>query len=107
MSQLATIVVRTAADAGSGGRSIEWPTVILVLGIVFTGFCVFVAVISTRHEDRKLRISSSQEEAVRALVDRYEQLASSTLDAQQRTAADVAELRARAAAIEQLLRSVD
>ena len=106
MSQLATIVVRTAAEADSGGSSFEWPTVILILGVLFTAFCVFVAVVSTRHEERKLRISTGQEEAVRQLVDRYEQLAATTLDAQQRTAADVAELRARATAIENLLRSV-
>ncbi len=107
MSQLATIVVRTAAEADSGGSSFEWPTVILILGVLFTIFCVFVAVISMRHEERKLRISTGQEEAVRQLVDRYEKLAATTLDAQQRTAADVAELRARATAIENLLRSVE
>ncbi len=107
MSQLATFVVRTAAEADSGGNSFEWPTVILILGVLFTAFCVFVAVVSTRHEERKLRISTGQEEAVRKLIDRYEQLAATTLDAQQRTAADVAELRARATAIEQILRSVD
>ena len=107
MSQLATIAVRMAAESDPGGTSIEWPQVILILGVLFTAFCVFVAVVSMRHEERKLRISTGQEDAVRALVDRYEQLASTTLDAQQRTAADVADLRARAAAIEQLLRSVD
>lgn len=107
MSQLATIAVRMAAESDSGGSSIEWPQVILILGVLFTAFCVFVAVVSMRHEERKLRISTGQEDAVRALVDRYEHLAATTLDAQQRTAADVAELRARAAAIEQLLRSVE
>ena len=107
MSQLATAVVRTAADADPPGNPIEWPTVILVLGLLFIAFCVFVAVASMRHEERKLRISTGQEEAVRKLVDRYEQLASTTLDAQQRAAADVAELRSRTAAIEQILRSVE
>ncbi len=107
MSQLATIAVRMAAESDSGGRQIEWPTVILILGLLFIAFCVFIGVVSMRHEERKLRISTGQEDAVRALVDRYEQLAATTLDAQQRTAADVAEIRARATAIEQLLRSVD
>lgn len=107
MSQLATRVALAAAEADSGGRTIEWPTVILILGLLFIGFCLVIALISMRHEGRKLTIDQAQQEAVRALVDRYEQLASSTLDAQQRTAADVAELRARAASIEQLLRSVD
>jgi hypothetical protein len=40
-------------------------------------------------------------------VKRYEQLAENTLDAQQRTAADVAELRSRAASIEQILRTAE
>jgi hypothetical protein len=44
---------------------------------------------------------------VRQLVGRYEQLAASILDAQQRTATDVAELRSRATSIEQILRTVD
>jgi hypothetical protein len=58
-------------------------------------------------EFRKTKIAAAQAEAVRQLVGRYEQLAESTLDAQQRTAADVAELRSRTAAIEQILRTVE
>lgn len=107
MSQLATSVALAAADADSGGPAFDWPTVILILGLLFIAFCVLVAMVSMRHEGRKLTVDTAQQEAVRALVDRYEQLAATTLDAQQRTAADVAELRARAASIEQILRSVD
>jgi large-conductance mechanosensitive channel len=107
MSQLATRVAAAAAEADSGGRTIEWPTVILILGLLLIAFLVFVSILSTQHETKKLHIDTAQQEALRSLVDRYEQLASSTLDAQQRTAADVAELRARAASIEQILRSVD
>ena len=107
MSQLATSLAVVVAEADSGDRTIGWPTVILILGLLFIAFCVLVAMVSMRHEGRKLTIDQAQQEAVRALVDRYEQLASATLDAQQRTAADVAELRARAASIEQILRSVD
>lgn len=58
-------------------------------------------------EFRKLKIDAAQVDAVRQLVSRYEQLAEKTLDAQQRTAADVSELRTRVAAIEQLLRTVE
>jgi|GEM_PF-789888 len=106
MSHLA-MVLPTAAEAGSSGGSLEWPTVILILGLVFLGLCVWGGAVATRHENRKLRIDAGQEEALRALVDRYEQLAAATLDAQQRTAADVAEMRVRAASIEQILRSVE
>jgi hypothetical protein len=44
---------------------------------------------------------------LRELVNRYEQLAAATMDAQQRTATDIAEVRARTAAIEQVLRTVE
>ena len=50
---------------------------------------------------------AGQEDALRQLVGRYEQLAENTLDAQQRVAADVSELRSRAASIEQILRTVE
>jgi hypothetical protein len=46
-------------------------------------------------ELRKTKIMARQEEALRQLVSRYEQLAEKTLDAQQRVAADVSELRSR------------
>jgi uncharacterized membrane protein YraQ (UPF0718 family) len=56
---------------------------------------------------RKTKIKASQEEALRQVVGRYEQLAASTLDAQQRVAADVSELRSRVTSIEQVLRTVE
>ncbi len=84
-----------------------WPQVILILGLALVAFMVFIGVISTVVEYRKVKIGSDQVEALRQLVQRYEQLAEKTLDAQQRSAADVAELRSRAAAIEQILRTVE
>ncbi len=96
-----------AAAAADPGGSLEWPTVVFVLGLVFLAFLALVGIASTVHENRKLRITAAQEDAVRKLVDRYEKLAATTLDAQQRVAADTAEVRSRLAAIEQLLRSVE
>jgi hypothetical protein len=58
-------------------------------------------------ESRKSRIAVQQDEDLRQLVRRYEQLAEGTLDAQQRAAADVSELRSRTSAIEQILRTVE
>jgi hypothetical protein len=58
-------------------------------------------------EIRKTKIIAAQEGALRQLVSRYEQLAESTLDAQQRAAADVSELRSRTTSIEQILRTVE
>jgi hypothetical protein len=58
-------------------------------------------------ELRKTRMVARQEDDLRQLVRRYEHLAESTLDAQQRVAADVSELRSRATSIEQILRTVE
>lgn len=78
----------------------DWPVVVLILGIS-------VISVGTLSELYKMRIKAGQEDALRQLVRRYEQLAENTLDAQQRTAADVSELRSRTASIEQILRSVE
>ncbi len=85
----------------------EWPDVILILGVLTLALCVWAAWGSFKHENRKLQVDAAHDEEVRRLVDRYEQLAATTLDAQSRAAADVAELRARTTAIEQILRTVD
>jgi hypothetical protein len=84
-----------------------WPQVILILGLALVAFMIFIGVISTLVEYRKVKIGSDQVEDLRQLVQRYEQLAEKTLDAQQRTAVDVAELRSRASSIEQILRTVE
>lgn len=84
-----------------------WPQVILILGLGALAFCVFVAIASFIAEQRKQAMSAGQANDLRQLVDRYEQLAEKTLDAQQRTAADVSEARARLGSIEQILRTVE
>jgi ABC-type uncharacterized transport system permease subunit len=88
-------------------ESWTWPQVILILGLGLLAFCVFVAIVSFIAEQRKQQISAGQENDLRQLVQRYEQLAEKTLDAQQRTATDVSEMRSRLAAIEQVLRTVE
>ncbi len=88
-------------------ESWTWPQVILILGLALVAFMIFIGVISTVVEYRKVKIGSDQVEDLRKLVQRYEQLAEKTLDAQQRTAVDVAELRSRASSIEQILRTVE
>ena len=84
-----------------------WPQVILILGLALVGFMVLIGIVSSYIELRKTKVDAAQAGEIRQLVQRYEQLAEKTLDAQQRTAADVAELRARAASIEQILRTVE
>lgn len=88
-------------------ESWTWPQVILILGLGLLAFCVFVAIVSFIAEQRKQAMSAGQANDLRQLVERYEQLAEKTLDAQQRTAADVSEARARLGSIEQILRTVE
>ena len=91
----------------SAESSVTWPESVALLGlVVFVMFLLGVAS-ATWLEFRKTKISSTQGDALRQLVGRYEQLAETTLDAQQRVAADVSELRSRTASIEQILRTVE
>lgn len=84
-----------------------WPEAILVLGLGFLAFAFLGAIAATWLEIRKTRLVTQQEDDLRQLVHRYEQLSENTLDAQQRVAADVSELRSRATSIEQILRTVE
>jgi hypothetical protein len=91
----------------SADSSVSWPESFAFLGLlVFTMF-VLGAGAATWLEVRKTRIVAGQEDALRQLVSRYEQLAEKTLDAEQRVAADVSELRTRTTSIEQILRTVE
>ncbi len=87
--------------------TLDWPLVILILGIALLAVFLVIGVLATWHEFTKTRVEAQQENDVRQLVNRYEQLAETILDAQQRTAADLAELRVRTVAIEQILRTVE
>jgi len=84
-----------------------WPGTILVLGLVTLAVFLIGIGVAAWHEFSKTRTLANQEDALRQLVRRYEQLAENTLDAQQRVAADLSDLRSRTASIEQILRTVD
>ena len=89
------------------GESFTWPDAIALLGVLFAALFLIGIVVASINEFRKLKISTAQQDELRQLVRRYEQLAETTLDAQQRVAADVSELRSRTTSIEQILRTVD
>ena len=91
-----------AAESGT-----TWPDAILILGIILGALVFVLGLGATYLESRKLKVAAGQDADLRQLVSRYEQLAEKTLDAQQRSAADVSELRSRTASIEQILRTVD
>jgi hypothetical protein len=87
--------------------SVTWPESVALIGLLL--FVMFIIGVGTATwiEARKLKTSAAQGDAVRQLVTRYEQLAENTLDAQNRVASDLAELRTRSTAIEQILRTVE
>jgi hypothetical protein len=84
-----------------------WPETILVLGIGFLVLLVLIVFVASYVDVRKAKLAAGQQDDMRQLVSRYEKLAETSMDAQQRIAADVSELRSRAGAIEQILRTVE
>ena len=84
-----------------------WSQTVLILGLTGLGFAVLVAIMAGFIEMRKAKIVSKQGNDMRQLVGRYEKMAENSLDAQQRVAADLSELRSRVAVVEQILRTVD
>jgi hypothetical protein len=88
-------------------ESTSWPSTILTLGLLFLALVFVLYLLQSFLDFRKSKLLAEQDESLRQLVNRYEQLAENTLDAQQRVAADVSELRSRTASIEQILRTVE
>lgn len=83
------------------------PAGILIIVLAAFAFGVFAVLIDAFLKLRRIGVTDAQAEDRRQLISRYEQLAEKTLDAQQRAAVDVAELRVRLASIEQILRTVE
>jgi hypothetical protein len=88
-------------------ETVTWPEAAAFIGILLAGIVLIGGAMAAFLDLRKARIVADQETQLRQLVDRYEHLAENTLDAQQRVAADLAELRSRTASVEQILRSVE
>lgn len=84
-----------------------WPYAIVILGGMVVVIILIGGAFSAYLDIRKAKLVADQEDSLRQLVRRYEQLAENSLDAQQRAATDLAELRTRVAAIEQILRTVE
>lgn len=84
-----------------------WPMAVVAVAFLLGGLALLITVVMAFVDYRKTKIHAAQEGDLRQIVTRYEQLAEKTMDAQQRTAADVSELRIRTASIEQILRSVE
>lgn len=84
-----------------------WPGAILGFGVLIMATILIGGAMAAFLDIRKTKLEAAQRDDLRQLVHRYEQLAENTLDAQQRTATDVAELRSRTASIEKILRTVE
>jgi hypothetical protein len=91
----------------SAAETTSWPDAILYLGVLLAIVTLIGFGVAAFVEFRKAKLAARQEDDLRQLVRRYEQLAENILDAQQRVATDVAELRSRTASVEQILRTVD
>jgi hypothetical protein len=87
--------------------SVSGPEVAAFIALLVAAVVLIGIVLSTFLDLRKAKITAGQEDALRQLVNRYEQLAENSLDAQKRMAADLSELHARTASIEQILRTVE
>ena len=91
----------------SADGAMSWPEAILFMAVLLVAGFLIALVILGVFETRKAQLAASQADDLRQLVRRFEQLAENTMDAQQRTATDLAELRSRAASIERILKTVE
>jgi hypothetical protein len=87
--------------------TVTWPEAAALIGILVALVVLLGGALAAFVQLRKTKLVAGQEDDLRQLVRRYEHLAENTLDAQQRVAADVSELRSRTASIEQVLRTVE
>ena len=87
--------------------AVTWPEAVLYLGLVFAAIAVLGGGAAVWTEFRTTKIKADQEDDLRQIVHRYEQLSENSLDAQQRVATDLSEMRTRVSAIEQILRTVE
>jgi hypothetical protein len=87
--------------------TISWPVAIIIIFVIFMAVVLYGGAKDRHFKLQKAQITADREQELKQLVGRYEQLAASTLDAQQRVAADVSELHTRTTSIEQILRTVE
>jgi hypothetical protein len=88
-------------------QSFSWPDAAAVTALALAAVALVGFAIAGFVQLRTSKIKAGQENDLRQLVRRYEQLAEGTFDAQQRTATDLSEMRSRTVSIEQILRTVE
>jgi hypothetical protein len=87
--------------------AVTWPEAILYLGLVIAGIMIIGGAAAVWHSFYETKTKAGQEDDLRQLVHRYEQLSETSLDTQKRVATDLSEMRTRVSAIEQILRTVE
>jgi hypothetical protein len=83
------------------------PEAAVYIALIVAVLVLISAALAAFLDLRKTRMVAEQEDELRQVIRRYEHLAENSLDAQQRTATDLSELRTRTTAIEQILRTVE
>ena len=91
----------------AGTQGLAWPDAAALIVLVFALLALTAVAVTAFVQLRKAKLAATQDEGLKQLVRRYEHLAENSLDAQQRVAADLSELRSRTASIEQILRTVE
>lgn len=92
-----------AAEAANDGDAVAFFSILIAFVVLIGGALATFAFVSLR----KTKVAADQQDDLRQLVRRYEHLAETSVDSQQRVAADVSELRSRTSSIEQILRTVE
>ena len=88
-------------------QTFTWPDAAGVAALALAAVALVGFAVAGFVQLRTAKIRAGQDEDLRQLVRRYEHLAENTLDAQQRVASDLSEMRSRTASIEQILRTVE
>ena len=88
-------------------QSFSWPDALAVTALALAAMAVVGFAVAGFVQLRTTKIKAGQEDDLRQLVRRYEHLAESSFDVQQRAASDLSEMRSRTVSIEQILRTVE
>jgi hypothetical protein len=88
-------------------QTFTWPDAVGVTALTLSAVAIVGFAVAGFVQLRTARLRAGQEDDLRQLVRRYEHLAESTLDAQQRAVSDLADVRSRTTSIEQILRTVE
>jgi hypothetical protein len=88
-------------------EEVDWMAVFFGLGFLVLATIITVVVLTQVGSYSRARIARRQEDRFRELGERYEALARSAADHQERATAELAEIRERLSAIEKILREVE